>query len=67
MSRKHEISVRMYFPRTDTGRKELAKRISETHANTVLARIKEISQPDYRLALLDAVINTVKHRSDNER
>ena len=58
------INVIMYFPKTEKGKEELAKRVAEVHAAAVNQRLKELNCPTrQKLELLDAVIETVKKRS----
>ena len=58
------INLIVYYPKTEEGQIELAKRVSDVHATAVTQRIKSLNCPtSQKLELLDAVIETVKERS----
>lgn len=58
------INLIVYYPKTEEGQIELAKRVSDIHAAAVTQRIKSLNCPtSQKLELLDAVIETVKERS----
>ena len=58
------INLIVYYPKTEEGQVELAKRVSDVHAAAVTQRIKSLNCPtSQKLELLDAVIETVKERS----
>ena len=58
------INLIVYYPKTEEGQMELAKRVSDVHATVVTQRIKSLNCPtSQKLELLDAVIETVKERS----
>ena len=58
------INLIVYYPKTEEGQIELAKRVSDVHAAAVTQRIKSLNCPtSQKLELLDAVIETVKERS----
>ena len=58
------INLIVYYPKTEEGQIELAKRVSDVHAAAVTQRIKSLNCPTcQKLELLDAVIETVKERS----
>ena len=55
------INLIVYYPKTKDGQLELAKRVSDVHASAVIRRINDLNCPkEQKLALLDAVIETVK-------
>lgn len=57
MRKPGSVNVIVYFPKTEAGKLELAKRVSEVHANAVNQHIKSLNCPNsQKLALLDAVI-----------
>jgi hypothetical protein len=61
------INLIVYYPKSAEGREELAKRISDVYATAVTQRIKSLNCPtSQKLALLDAVIETVKRRSKEQ-
>jgi len=58
------INLIMYYPKTEEGQEELARRVSDVHAASVNQRLKSLNCPtNQKLELLDAVIKTVKKRS----
>ena len=58
------INLTVYYPKTEAGKEELARRVSDVHAAAVTQRIKSLNCPtSQKLALLDAVMETVKGRS----
>ena len=58
------INLIVYYPKTEEGQIELAKRVSDVHAAAVTQRIKSLNCPSsQKLELLDSVIETVKERS----
>ena len=58
------VNLIVYYPKTEEGLSELAKQVSVVHAAAVTQRIKSLNRPTHqKLALLDAVIETVKERS----
>ena len=58
------INLIVYYPKTEEGQLELAKRVSDVHAAAVTQRIKSLNCPtSQKLELLDAVIETVQERS----
>lgn len=58
------INLIVYYPKTEEGKEELAKRVSDVHAAAVTQRLKSLNCPtQQKLDLLDAVIDTVKERS----
>ena len=58
------INLIVYYPKTEEGQLELAKRVSDVHATAVTQRIKSLNCPtNQKLELLEAVIGTVKERS----
>ena len=64
MRRQRSVNVIMYIPKTEEGRLELARRVSDVHANAVNRRLKDLVCPtSQKLALLDAVIQTAREKS----
>lgn len=58
------INLILYYPKTDAGKADLARRASDVHAAAATQRLKSLSCPtQQKLDLLDAVIRTVKERS----
>lgn len=58
------INLIVYYPRTDEGKEELARRVSDIHAAAVNQRLKSLNCPtSQKQELLDAVIDSVKERS----
>ncbi|MCD8106182.1 MAG: hypothetical protein LUF35_14590 [Lachnospiraceae bacterium] len=64
MARKSaEIHVVVHYPKTEAGKKELAKRVANIHAETVSQRIKKLNCPSaQKELLLDAVIEAAANR-----
>ncbi len=57
------VNVIVYYPKTEEGKDELARRVADVHASTVTQRIKSLNCPErQKLELLDAVIETVSQR-----
>ena len=64
MKKHGPVNVIFYYPKTEAGKEELARRVAEVHADAVIRRIKELNCPtSQKLELLDAVIATAKERS----
>lgn len=58
------INVIVYYPKTEEGKEELARRVSDVHATAVNQRLKSLNCPtQQKQELLDAVINTVNKKS----
>ena len=54
----------VYYPKTEAGKEELARRVSDVHAAAVNQRLKFLNCPtSQKLELLDAVIETKKTES----
>ena len=57
------INVIVYYPKTEEGKEELARRVSDVHAATVNQWLKSLNCPtQQKHELLDAVIETVRMR-----
>lgn len=64
MKKHGPVNVIFYYPKTEAGKEELARRVAEVHADAVIRRIKVLNCPtSQKLELLDAVIATAKERS----
>lgn len=64
MKKHGPVNVIFYYPKTEAGKEELARRVAEVHADAVIRRIKELNCPtSQKLDLLDAVIATAKERA----
>lgn len=58
------INVIVYYPKTAEGKEELARRVSDVHAEAVNQRLKSLNCPtQQKQELLDAVINTINKKS----
>jgi len=58
------VNLILYYPKTEEGKEELARRLSDVHAASVNQRLKLLNCPtNQKLELLDAVIATTKKRS----
>lgn len=65
MPKQAPIHLIMYYPKSDSGREALARRVSQVHADAVLTRIRQLNCPDaQKLQLLDAVIADAKKHCD---
>lgn len=64
MGRKHApINIVMHYPTTEEGKRELAERVAEVHADFVLNYVRKLQIPSWQKEkLVDAVIATVKER-----
>ena len=62
------INLIMYYPKTDKGQAELAKRVADVHASSVIQRLKSLDCPtQQKQELLDAVIDTAKNRNREQK
>lgn len=58
------VNVIVYYPKSEEGKEELARRVADVHAAAVNQRLKSLNCPtSQKLALLDAVIETRKKES----
>lgn len=54
-----EINVIVYYPKTEKGKRELARRVAGVHADMVQQYIKKLDCPlEQKTQLVDAVIQT---------
>lgn len=61
MRRRTPVQVIVHFPTTEEGERELARRVSEVHADFVLGTLNRLNCPaKQKLALLQAVIDADK-------
>lgn len=55
------IQVIVHYPKTEDGKQELARRVSEVHADFVISTINKLNcSKTQKLELLQAVIDTTK-------
>lgn len=67
MKKHGPVEVVIYYPKTEAGKEELARRVAEVHADAVIRRIKELNCPtSQKLELLDAVIASSKERAKQQ-
>lgn len=67
MRKMAPVNVIVYYPKTEEGREDLARRVAEVHANAVIRRLKSLNCPTrQKLELLDAVVNTVQKNQEQE-
>ena len=60
------VRVIMYYPKTEQGKNELARRVAVVHADAVTQRLKSLPCPErQKLDLLNAVIDTVSEKINN--
>ena len=58
------INLIVYYPKTEEGKEELARRVSDVHVAAVNQRLKSLNCPtNQKLELLEAVIETAKQKS----
>ena len=58
------INLIVYYPKTEEGKEDLARRVSDVHAAAVNQRLKSLNCPTIqKLELLEAVIETAKKNS----
>lgn len=63
MRRMAPVNLIVYYPKTKEGRMDLATRVAQAHAAAAIAQLKRLNCPTrQKLALLDAVIDTVRKR-----
>ena len=56
------INMIIYYPKSEEGKKLLAQRVAQIHADSVTERIKRLNFPsDQKMELLNAVLNTAKN------
>lgn len=61
------VNVIVYHPKTEEGKEELAKRVANIHAASVIQRLKALNCPtSQKLELLAAVIETTQKRSKEQ-
>ena len=58
------INLIVHYPKTEEGKEELARRVADVHADSVIQRLKSLNCPTkQKLELLDAVVDTARKRS----
>ena len=61
------IQVIVYYPKTEEGKRELARRVADVHADVVHQAIQKLNCPSaQKLELLDAVIATAKKEAGEQ-
>ena len=56
------INMIVYYPKSEEGKKLLAQRMAQVHADSVIDRIKRLNCPSERKTeLLNAVLSTAKN------
>ncbi|MBR5294095.1 MAG: hypothetical protein IKU31_04900 [Oscillospiraceae bacterium] len=61
MRRMAPITLIVHYPKTVTGQAELANRVADVHAATVIQKIRSLDCPtSQKLELLDSFITTSK-------
>lgn len=61
LNRSAPIEIIVHYPTTDEGKKELARRVSEVHADFVCAKLKAMDCPTkQKLELLNTVVAAKK-------
>ena len=63
MGKKTTIKLVLHFPQTESDRQELANRVAQIHADSILERIKSLDCPrEQKLQLLDTIIADAKQK-----
>ena len=63
MRRYGPVNIIVYHPKTDEGKRDLAVRVAQVHADAVNAKIRMLGCPnEQKRQLLDEVIVSVKQR-----
>ena len=66
-SRTNYDHVIVYYPKTEEGKRELARRVADVHADVVHQAIQKLNCPSaQKLELLDAVIATAKKEAGEQ-
>lgn len=61
------VNMIVYYPQTEKGKEELARRVAEVHADAVVRRLKSLNCPTrQKLELLDAVMDTARKNQKQE-
>ena len=67
MAKKVPIQAVLHIPQTEGGKRLLAKRVAQAHADFVVRTIGQLSCPaEQKLDLLRTVLDTVQTQSDGE-
>ena len=67
MRRHGQVNVIIYYPKSEKGKDDLARYVSDVHASAVNQHLKLLDCPtQQKLNLLDAVIETAKARSKEQ-
>ncbi len=62
------INLIVYYPKTEEGQEELARRVSDVHAAAVNQRLKSLNCPtNQKLELLDAIIETAREKGSRRQ
>jgi hypothetical protein len=62
------IEVVVHYPTTEEGKRELAERVAEVHADFVLNYVRKLQIPSWQKEkLIDAVIKSAKERLKDEK
>lgn len=65
MRQVREIKVREVFPTAEQGWNELHKRMAKAHLEAISSCIEKLTCPkEQKIALLDAVIETMKNKEE---
>ena len=60
------INMIVYYPNSKEGKKLLAQRVAQVHADSVMDRIKRLNCPaNQKTELLNAVLNTAKNEESS--
>lgn len=61
LRKRGQLNIVVHMPTSESGKRELAQRVSDVHASAVNHRLKSLNCPEQqKLALLNAIIQTKK-------
>lgn len=67
LRKRGQLNIVVHMPTSESGKRELAQRVSDVHASAVNHRLKSLNCPEQqKLALLNAIIETKKEKNKGE-
>ena len=67
LCKRGQLNIVVHMPTSESGKRELAQRVSDVHARAVNHRLKSLNCPEQqKLALLNAIIETKKEKNKGE-
>ena len=62
------INLILYYPKTEEGKRELAQRVADVHAETVKQTVSKLNcSPKQKEQLIDSVIGSVYESEKNKK